>query len=111
MITLFASALSAAFLGLSTAAAPEVAISSATTGETNQETHRRTVVFEVQNMSCVTCPIAVKAAMNRVDGVEQVEIDYQTREASVTFDPRRTSSVAIAQASTSAGYPAALRQD
>lgn len=110
MITLFASALSAAFLGLSTAAAPEAAISSAT-GQTEQETHRRTVVFEVGNMTCVTCPIAVKAAMNRVDGVEHVEIDNETKEASVTFDPRRTSSGAIAQASTDAGYPAALRQD
>ena len=110
-MTLLASALSAVFLGLlAAAAAPEAATSSAT-GQTDQETHRRTVLFEVENMTCVTCPIAVKAAMRRVDGVEQVEIDYQTREASVTFDPRRTSSDAIAQASTHAGYPATLRQN
>jgi len=110
MITMLASALSAAFLGLSIAGEPHAEISSPT-GQPDQEAHRRTAVFEVENMTCVTCPIAVKAAMRRVDGVEQVEIDNETKEASVTFDPRQTSSDAIAQASTNAGYPAALRQD
>jgi mercuric ion binding protein len=31
-----------------------------------------TVTFDVQEMTCATCPIAVRKAIERVDGVTQV---------------------------------------
>ena len=66
----------------------------------------RVQTFSVANLTCPTCPIAVKTAMQRVPGVRSVKIDFETKKAIVTFDPTRTNAAAIAAASTNAGYPA-----
>jgi mercuric ion binding protein len=68
----------------------------------------RMQTFSVAKMTCATCPIAVKTAMQRVPGVHAVKIDFETKKATVTFDPTRTNAAAIAAASTNAGYPAKL---
>lgn len=65
-----------------------------------------TASFEIENMTCATCPITVRTAMNRVEGVETVEVDFETKVAVVNFDPAITNADTIAQASTNAGYPA-----
>ncbi|MEQ9662917.1 MAG: heavy metal-associated domain-containing protein [Parasphingopyxis sp.] len=62
--------------------------------------------FAVENMTCATCPITVQRAMQGVDGVDEVTIDYETKTALVRFHPARASTDAIAAASTEAGYPA-----
>jgi len=66
----------------------------------------RMQTFSVAKMTCATCPIAVKTAMQRVPGVHSVKIDFETKKATVAFDPARTNAAAIAAASTNAGYPA-----
>ncbi|MEZ5997013.1 MAG: cation transporter [Hyphomonadaceae bacterium] len=68
----------------------------------------RTASFTIDNMTCATCPITVRTAMSRVDGVRSVEVDFATKRAIVSYDPARATPDAIAQASTNAGYPARL---
>lgn len=70
--------------------------------------HLQTVSLAVENMTCATCPIAVRRAMESVAGVQDVSIDYDGKTATVQFDPARTTVGAIAAASTEAGFPAAL---
>ena len=67
--------------------------------------------FTIKNMTCATCPISVKKAMQRVDGVQHVEVDFETKTAVVVFDPRQTTVTAIADASTNVGYPATPTSD
>jgi mercuric ion binding protein len=62
--------------------------------------------FTVANMTCATCPISVKNAMMRVDGVKSVDIDFVTKIAEVVYDPAVTTPEVIAAASTDVGYPA-----
>ena len=62
--------------------------------------------FAVENMTCATCPITVKRAMEGVAGVDEVTIDFETKTAVARFDPSQTTAGAIAAASTNAGYPA-----
>ncbi len=62
--------------------------------------------FAIQNMTCATCPITVKKAMEGVAGVSAVSVDFNAKTARATYDPRRTNAAAIAAASTNAGYPA-----
>lgn len=69
----------------------------------------QTVTFAVDNMTCALCPITVKRAMEGVDGVRVVEIDFEARTATVVFDTAATSADAIAAASANAGYPALVR--
>ncbi len=62
--------------------------------------------FSIENMTCATCPISVKKAMKRVDGVNSVEVDFETKVATVVYDPAVTTPGDIAAASTGVGYPA-----
>ena len=62
--------------------------------------------FSIENMTCATCPISVRNAMKRVDGVKSVEVDFETKVATVVYDPALTTAADIAAASTNVGYPA-----
>lgn len=68
------------------------------------------VKFDVAEMTCATCPIAVKKAMQRVDGVIDVEVSYEDKTAVVTFDPKQTTPDEIGQASTDVGFPATVTE-
>lgn len=65
-----------------------------------------TARFSVENMTCATCPISVKNAMKRVDGVKSVDVDFDTKVATVVYNPAKTTAAEIGAASTDVGYPA-----
>jgi len=93
--------LALALFGL-TATAPMTAIPAAAQSIAAEQT----VIFAVDNMTCALCPITVKRAMEGVEGVRTVEIDFEARTATVIFDTAATSADTIATASANAGYPA-----
>ena len=66
----------------------------------------QTQSFTVEKMTCAMCPITIRKAMERVDGVHSVTVDYDSKTAVAVFDPAQTSAEAIADASTNVGYPA-----
>lgn len=70
----------------------------------------RTVTLSVPDMTCAACPITVKKALTRVDGVTQAEVSYEKREAKVTFDDSKTGVQALMKASANAGYPASAKE-
>jgi mercuric ion binding protein len=69
----------------------------------------QTVTLAVPGMTCAACPITVKKALSRVEGVSQVAVTYETREAIVTFDDAKTNVEALAKATENAGYPATVK--
>lgn len=69
-------------------------------------TSERTQVFVIEKMNCALCPVTVKTAMARVAGVKSVQVKFDTKTASVVYDPSVATTRAIAAASTNAGYPA-----
>jgi mercuric ion binding protein len=70
---------------------------------------QQTVTLSVPGMTCSACPITVKAALIRVEGVSSVDVRYKERDATVTFDDAKTSVEALTQATTNAGYPSTLK--
>ena len=83
-------------------------------GERNRSGRLETVVFDVDNMTCRLCPITVRRALRKVDGVVKVKAKYEGKGigwAKVTFDPARTNIEALRRASERAGFPARLRTD
>ena len=76
--------------------------------ETASQNALETETFNIEQMTCAACPITVKKAMSKVSGVSSVDVDFQAKTATVTFDPSLTNADAIASASTNAGYPAKL---
>lgn len=65
----------------------------------------QSVTLSVPDMTCAACPITVKLALSKVDGVSQVSVSYPDREAIVTFDNTLTSIQALTEATGNAGYP------
>lgn len=61
--------------------------------------------FLVDKMTCATCPIAVKKAMQRVDGVKEIDIDFDKKLAVVIYDDSVTTPKAIADAASNVGFP------
>ncbi|GIX36648.1 MAG: periplasmic mercury ion-binding protein [Lysobacteraceae bacterium] len=69
----------------------------------------RTVTLDVPGMSCPACPITVKKALSRVEGVEKVEVDLEHRQAIVTFDDAKAQVDDLTRATAEAGYPSTVR--
>ena len=69
----------------------------------------QTVTLDVPGMTCSSCPITVKKALSKVNGVQQVKASFEKREAMVTFDDQKTSAEKLSLASTNAGYPATVK--
>lgn len=69
----------------------------------------RTITLSVPGMDCEVCPITVKKAIQKVDGVEKVSATYKPKEAVVTFDDSRASVEKLLEATAKAGYPATLK--
>lgn len=70
----------------------------------------KTVTLTVSNMTCVTCPLTVKMALTKVEGVSKAAVDFDKKEAVVTFDDAKTNAATLIKATTDAGYPSAVKQ-
>ena len=68
----------------------------------------RTIVLVVSRMTCATCPITVKKALRKVDGVTKVDVSFEKKQAVVTYDDAKTNVERLIKATTNAGYPSTL---
>ena len=75
-------------------------------GEPDEENVNALQTFTVENMTCAACPITVRKAMSRVNGVQSVDVDFNAKTVTVAYDPALADTAAIAEASTSVGFPA-----
>lgn len=65
----------------------------------------KTVTLNVPGMTCPACPITIKKALTKVQGVLQIDVSYARKQAVVTFDDTKTDTKALVKATTDAGYP------
>lgn len=70
----------------------------------------QTVTLSVPGMTCPTCPIIVKMAISRIEGVDKVDVTFEPREAVVTFDDTKTSVHELIKATGDAGFPSSVKQ-
>lgn len=70
----------------------------------------QTVTLLVPGMTCSSCPITVKHALNKVEGVSEAQVSFATKQATVTFDDTLTHVEALTKATTDAGYPSELKE-
>lgn len=64
-----------------------------------------TVTLSVPSMNCPVCPITVKRALMGVPGVHQAAVDFEHRQATVTFDDSKARVDDLTRATKDAGYP------
>ncbi|NKE68665.1 mercury resistance system periplasmic binding protein MerP [Ramlibacter sp. RBP-2] len=70
----------------------------------------RSVILQVSNMTCATCPIAVRMSLEKVPGVESAKVDFKTKLAVVRFDSAKTTQEALMKATADAGFPSTLKR-
>ncbi|NOZ11828.1 MAG: mercury resistance system periplasmic binding protein MerP [Gammaproteobacteria bacterium] len=78
--------------------------------ETKPATETKTITLDVQNMTCALCPLTVRKSLEKVEGVIKAEASFDTKTATVTFNPAKTTLEALTQATTNAGYPSKLKE-
>jgi mercuric ion binding protein len=69
----------------------------------------KTVTLSVPSMNCSACPITVKTALQRVDGVQKVAVTYEPKGAVVTFDDAKTTIDKLREATANVGFPSLLK--
>ena len=82
----------------------------AVTGISAGDRSMDTATFEVEKMTCATCPITVRKAIQRVEGVSEVHVDFESKSATVTYDSSTTTAQEIADASSNVGFPARIKE-
>jgi len=70
----------------------------------------QSVTLSVSGMTCAACPITVKKALTKVDGVINVEASFEEREVTVIFDDTKTDVQLLTKATESAGYSASVKE-
>ena len=69
---------------------------------------QKSVTLSIPSMDCAACPITVKQALTKVDGVKAVSSNLDKRQTTVTFDDAKVSTALITQATKNAGYPSTI---
>lgn len=69
----------------------------------------KTVTLSVPGMTCAACPITIKKALNKIGGVEKIEVAFEKREVVVTFDDAKTNVKALLEATKNVGYPSIVK--
>ena len=70
----------------------------------------QTVTLAVPGMTCAACPITVKKALSKVEGVSQVNVTFEKREAVVIFDDAKVNVQKLTKATEDAGYPSSVKR-
>lgn len=70
----------------------------------------KTVTLSVPGMTCPACPITVRAALAKVQGVSSIKFVLDKREVLVTFDDTKTSIAKLTDSTEKAGYPSTVRR-
>jgi len=69
---------------------------------------QRSVTLSVSGMTCPVCPITVRKALEKVNGVSSARVDYDSKSATVVFDDQITETDALIKATEHAGYPSTV---
>lgn len=64
------------------------------------------VSFTVEGMHCATCPVAVRTALKRLDGVRDVQVSISEKRAIVDYDPAKITPQRMIQVINDLGYRA-----
>jgi copper chaperone CopZ len=63
-------------------------------------------VIRIEGMHCHRCEAAIRKALQREDGVHEVEVDFNSHQASVLYDRSAVSIGQLMEAVREAGYKA-----
>lgn len=69
------------------------------------------VRFSISGMNCASCTIAISQSLKATEGVKDVDVNYATEQAVVSYDPKIVSIDKLVKAIAVAGYQASVVKD
>jgi periplasmic mercuric ion binding protein len=69
----------------------------------------QTVTLSVPGMTCAACPVTVKKALSKVEGVQKIVVSFEKKQAVVTYNDAKTNVEALTKATENAGYPSTIQ--
>lgn len=66
--------------------------------------------YDVQGMTCATCGVTVKAAIKKLNGIQEAKASVEKKNAVVQFDPNQTSVEAIEKVIDETGFKATVKE-
>lgn len=70
----------------------------------NQKTEEKSVKISIKGMSCMSCAANVKKTLSEIDGVKDVKVSLQDKNAIVTYDPKKVSTDQLKNSINKLGY-------
>lgn len=70
----------------------------------------QTITLIAPTMNCAVCPITVKKSLEKVEGVEGVETDFESRSITVRYDDAKTNLDVLTETTKNAGYPSSVKE-
>lgn len=64
----------------------------------------QSVTLSVPGMNCPVCPITVKKTLQKVSGVKSVNVSYENKTATVSFEDSLTNVNSLLKATENVGY-------
>ena len=77
---------------------------------TVQAAEAKTVILDVPGMTCKFCPITIRKSLQKISGVESVKSDFESKTATVTFDPDKTNVEQLMESTANAGYKSTIKK-
>lgn len=68
------------------------------------DTESRTVILEVDGMTCSGCAASIEGILKREAGVESATVDFESRTTTIRYDPAQTNPESLAGRVTRAGF-------
>ncbi|HSH38174.1 MAG TPA: heavy-metal-associated domain-containing protein [Chthoniobacterales bacterium] len=83
----------------------------AQTTSTAAQAATKTVGLDIEGMTCGSCAASVKTALEKLDGVRNVQISSEQKGGTVEFDAAKVSEAKIVEAVNNAGFKAQQSKD
>lgn len=71
----------------------------------------QTVTLNVESMTCSLCPVTVRKALERTDGVKEATVSFEQNRAVVIYDDEITDVQILIDSTTNAGFPSSLPKE
>lgn len=72
----------------------------------NQKTEEKSVKIAIEGMSCMSCVANVKKNLSSIDGVKEVKVSLQDKNATVKYDPKKVTIEQLKNTINKIGYKA-----
>ena len=74
------------------------------TGPQNQKSPTVTTAFQIEGMTCESCASGLQASLRRVSVVAKAVVDYNSKKATISFDPSKQNRNSLAKLISGSGY-------